>query len=849
MRTLLLLGFLAIPTLSAAGTLRLEAHLTTGAPMTLNDFVSYTADVASNKWTMYQNYGVFPVGTAPATVQAGGPIFSIPNGGQEYVAMSVPANQAFYFTALWRVNGAGTVFLRADNGGTGYTVADGGTLTLQIPYEFALSEYALASRMVANAATAGDRVSNDSKSKLAAAAALVDSAKNATTPSARAAAAYQALAAIVPLKEQIVLENSNGRIAKSGERADFVLNYEGFGSWTDTRFTAQYQGARAAGFGSVLTRCDWTVVSPSNGTYNFSSLDYQIDQAMAQGFAVALNVGPAVGQLPGWTSGLTFDQLKALYYENARVVVDRYKNKVTWFYPAAELELETKTFTLAQVAELARQALLGARAAAAGKAYGYYASAAAYVGYQMNRPAGATLYSSLDLLRYMRANGTVFDFVGLEMQYATVFAPIDLQRMGEVLEAVREVAQVPLSIGETGYSAKTEEYGLTTGFFWRDGLTRKAQAEWADGTLRLAYGLAYVKGLYWVHLDPDDSDRGSPFLSTLVGTGLYRSNGTERPALAAFREFSTKVKGLAAGVAGAADKVTATACGGQATKTGLLFATDLQATVTDFLGTPVPGAFVQFTAPATGASGTFSNGFAQMGAVATNAGVATAPPLRANGTAGTFTVTATTGTATAASFSLTNTASTAPRVAGLAPVVSAGASGSFTFQFTDAEGFEDLEVLNILINTALDGRGACYLAYVRGVNILYLVNDAGDAAGPYAGSMVMNGTGSVQNSQCVVSGAGSSVTGSGNTLTLTLNLSFSAGSPGEPGDLSGGAGPGFEQLGMADDGSAGSAADRGGISSAGGDGAVIGERGECDAVINVSGCGERGEFADGVGAD
>ncbi|SPF33863.1 hypothetical protein SBA4_1360003 [Candidatus Sulfopaludibacter sp. SbA4] len=81
-------------------------------------------------------------------------------------------------------------------------------------------------------------------------------------------------------------------------------------------------------------------------------------------------------------------------------------------------------------------------------------------------------------------------------------------------------------------------------------------------------------------------------------------------------------------------------------------------------------------------------------------------------------------------------------------------------------------VVNVLINNALNGNQACYLAYVRSSNVLYLVNDAGTAL---SAGLALNGRGSVSNSQCTVTGAGSSASGSGNSLTLTLNLIFPAG--------------------------------------------------------------------------
>jgi len=39
-------------------------------------------------------------------------------------------------------------------------------------------------------------------------------------------------------------------------------------------------------------------------------------------------------------------------------------------------------------------------------------------------------------------------------------------------------------------------------------------------------------------------------------------------------------------------------------------------------------------------------------------------------------------------------------------------------------------VVNVPINDALNGNWACYLAYTRVDNVLYLVNDAGDGLLP-----------------------------------------------------------------------------------------------------------------------
>jgi len=104
-----------------------------------------------------------------------------------------------------------------------------------------------------------------------------------------------------------------------------------------------------------------------------------------------------------------------------------------------------------------------------------------------------------------------------------------------------------------------------------------------------------------------------------------------------------------------------------------------------------------------------------------------------------------------------------------------GTSQEFVVTFTDSQGVSDFGVVNVLINNFIDGRQACYLAYVASTNTLILIDDAGDAAGPYAGTMALSGgSGNIQNSQCMVSGAGSGVNSAPDTLALTLNITFKA---------------------------------------------------------------------------
>jgi len=118
-------------------------------------------------------------------------------------------------------------------------------------------------------------------------------------------------------------------------------------------------------------------------------------------------------------------------------------------------------------------------------------------------------------------------------------------------------------------------------------------------------------------------------------------------------------------------------------------------------------------------------------------------------------------------------------VTGVTPVQGSGPSGvgrQFQLTIADSKGTSDLGVVDLLINGAfVDGGRACYLAYMPASNTLALVDDAGDAGGPYAGSMMLNGQSTaIENGQCQVTAGGTSAAYSNNTITLTLNIVFKA---------------------------------------------------------------------------
>jgi hypothetical protein len=205
--------------------------------------------------------------------------------------------------------------------------------------------------------------------------------------------------------------------------------------------------------------------------------------------------------------------------------------------------------------------------------------------------------------------------------------------------------------------------------------TFKAYTQTSSGS---GYELHQVADNSWV--EPGLTYSNRPAVGTTIGTAVniiantwtsvdattyVQSNGTfsfEMNATSASLKQYTSKEGAnppqlvveytpAATVAALA----ATAGNGQSATVGTNFPTDLAARATDSNGNPVSGVLVTFSAPTSGASGSFTGG-SLTATVTTGAdGVATTPILTANATAGSYQVTASVPSGPApVAFSLTN---------------------------------------------------------------------------------------------------------------------------------------------------------------------------------------------------
>lgn len=112
-----------------------------------------------------------------------------------------------------------------------------------------------------------------------------------------------------------------------------------------------------------------------------------------------------------------------------------------------------------------------------------------------------------------------------------------------------------------------------------------------------------------------------------------------------------------------------------------------------------------------------------------------------------------------------------PQTLSVTSNVSAGTSATFTAKFTDEDGATNLRTTEFLMHTTPSSLQACNIKYERDTNGFYLrADDGGVWSGPYTPGTNFT----VKNSQCQLSGPGSSATFDAvrRELTLVLPVSF-----------------------------------------------------------------------------
>ena len=109
----------------------------------------------------------------------------------------------------------------------------------------------------------------------------------------------------------------------------------------------------------------------------------------------------------------------------------------------------------------------------------------------------------------------------------------------------------------------------------------------------------------------------------------------------------------------------------------------------------------------------------------------------------------------------------APSAVSVTPSSGNGLSQTFSFLFSHPLGYAMVAAASIRF-AGTDGQD-CTFYYSQGGNSLYMFNDSDTV---WQGPVTLGGSGTLQNSRCVVSAAGVAAAGSGATLTFTLPIAF-----------------------------------------------------------------------------
>ena len=118
-----------------------------------------------------------------------------------------------------------------------------------------------------------------------------------------------------------------------------------------------------------------------------------------------------------------------------------------------------------------------------------------------------------------------------------------------------------------------------------------------------------------------------------------------------------------------------------------------------------------------------------------------------------------------------NGVNVAPLAVSVTPSSGTGPSRSFSFAYSDGNGYTDAFLTMQIINSTLQKSNGCATIYIRPSNQLFLLDDAGTS---WLGPAVIGTSGTLNNSQCSINLGGAFTTQSNLSLNLNIPITFSS---------------------------------------------------------------------------
>jgi hypothetical protein len=455
---------------------------------------------------------------------------------------------AFTIWGLWTVPEAGTIMLDMDNGGLGYSAAEGEVKTVNLAYEMARTQLRKAQQKHTQKVSAGYVFSANVSLWLTQAQAALDTAQEQLgegNGQAAAVSAYQALTPAIRAKEEIALEVarqdiqnrrlpvtinvvganqqpiSNVRVDYQEINHDFILN----GGWGgdavplgDTPDTRTYVG-NANLYGGIAKEIGFeSLDNPPFPTWGgvqsgWPAVPYRFHDDVILHKLASLGFRSTSGNtiwfndtqpynIPAYVEGMNYSQVKAAALDFVTTTVSHFGGKIQLYNLVNEPNTANDLhFTLAQMMDFT-QAVLSAGRAADSQAImlvNLSAPGLGQIGKAPGDPSTAD-FSTYHYLQEMLNAGVRPDAVGIQFYNGATLPAIDLGTVSDLLDIYGEAFDLPFYITEMEYPTHEDYPGLvniSNYWGWHQGHTDQAQAEWAVGMYTLAFSKPYFLGANW----------------------------------------------------------------------------------------------------------------------------------------------------------------------------------------------------------------------------------------------------------------------------------------------------------------------------------------------------------------
>jgi hypothetical protein len=482
-----------------------------------------------------------------------------------------PVDEPFFIMMLWEVPGEGTLALRADNQGAGYSLEESQILKVNLVYEFAETEHRRTLEKKTQLESEGHSFSAGTLAMLGQADTALAQARSQSDPASKATSSYDVLKYSLRAREQMTVEAATAdiparkddlhivvhdaagnalpgmNITYSQDKLDFVMT-AGIGAPFNPFPFPGYLTGIDVGISSMYFLIRWNEVSPSQGVYDFSALDAEYQQIRDMGFDITAYLAwLGRDNVPAWAANLPLDEFKQQVKLFVKAVVEHYAGRIKYMNIATEMNLQVHSGTRyisvrypssyldgvlpSDLIELIRAALEGGREVHSDMLLGYY-GVSDYNYSSLNPPPSGGWSVTYAFWKSMLEAGVRPDYIGIELYPGTGGIPQDLSNVAETLRAYHDLSGLPVMVVETnGISSRAEDYGETgpaPHVYWHEGFTQAVQSEWETSFYKIALSQPYVLGLQmFTSGGPDDPPQanGEP-LGNCMGIPECVSHGT-----------------------------------------------------------------------------------------------------------------------------------------------------------------------------------------------------------------------------------------------------------------------------------------------------------------------------------